>query len=54
MQKFGKALGFTVLGLVVVLGLLRVILFKTWTVPASLRLSASVAPTLDGGTSCSC
>jgi signal peptidase I len=49
MQKFGKALGFTVLGLVVVFGLLRVLLFKTWTVPTSLRLSASVAPTLDGG-----
>ncbi|MDI1477195.1 signal peptidase I [Polyangium sp. y55x31] len=49
MQKFGKALGYTVLALVVVFGLLRVLLFKTWTVPTTLRLSASVAPTLDGG-----
>ncbi len=49
MQKFGKALGWTALAIAVVLGLLRLILFKTWTVPEALALSASVSPTLDGG-----
>jgi len=49
MRKFGKALGWTLLVVGVVVGLLRVILFEPWQVPEELTLSASIYPTLDGG-----
>jgi len=48
-EKFTKALLWTTLGIVAVAGLLRLFLFKTWTLPTDLTLSASVAPTLKGG-----
>jgi len=49
MEKFGKALGWTLLVIGVIGGLLRLLLLRTWTVPTDPTLAASVAPTLAGG-----
>lgn len=46
MQKFLKAVLWTAIALVVIGGLLRALLFKTWTLPDDLQLAASIEPTL--------
>lgn len=49
MGKYQKALVWTIGTLAVVALLLRVFLFKVWTVPDDPALGASVAPTLGAG-----
>ena len=46
MQKFLKAVLWTAIGLALVGGVLRVLLFKTWTLPDDLQLAATIEPTL--------
>lgn len=46
MQKFLKGILWTAIGLALIGGILRAVLFKTWTLPDELQLSASVEPTL--------
>jgi signal peptidase I len=46
MQKFTKALVWTVIVLVAIGGLLRALVLKTWTLPDDLQLAASIEPTL--------
>lgn len=49
MQKYARGLAWTVGILVVVLGLLRLLVVKVWTMPDDPTLAAAVAPTLNGG-----
>lgn len=46
MQKFFKAVLWTAIVLVVIGGILRALLMKTWTLPEDLQLGASIEPTL--------
>jgi len=46
MQKFVKALLWTAIGLALIGGVLRLLIFKTWTLPDDLQLAASIEPTL--------
>ena len=46
MQKFLKGVLWTAIVLAAIGGVLRVLLFKTWTLPDDLQLAASVEPTL--------
>jgi signal peptidase I len=46
MHKFVKAVLWTIVGLALLGGVLRVLLFKTWALPDDLQLAASIEPTL--------
>ncbi len=50
MKKFAKFLLYTVVFIAIVVGLLRLVLFKTWTIPEDDPwLDAAIRPTLHGG-----